>query len=592
MPIRDLRKAPPDVICHTDVALIGAGPVGLTIARELSGTRIHVTVIDSGGFEADAAAQSLNVVENVGEPKSRPGAETIGRGYTDALSWLNHVRPFEVRDRGVGGSSRTWIGKCAAFDALDFEKRSWVPGSGWPVSRAALDPFFDRAASFLNLGPNLYDERLYDRLKSPPRSDLFGEAGLRPFFWQFSHAGNGGREPTRFVDIARNLDMPNIDILTYATVTRIRPTPGGGRGGILDLRTAGGKGATVHASVIVLCGGGVENARLLLASNPEGTGSIGNPHGMIGRYLADHPRTVLARFPAEEAARVGRLFTFYGLAGGERRNFYLHGLSPSPELQKREKMLNCAAYPVQQLAEDDPWRALRGLSAGLDRSTASSLLTAVGSPMLVTRGLWDRLHRRRGLPRRLTELRFDVMVEQRPNPLSRVTLSRQLDMFGMPLPKIDWRIGSQEIETVRKFSRTMSAAFVRAGLPEPLLPDWVMEEGASGVAFMDMAHPSGTTRMGTDPRTSVVDADCMIHGVEGIFVAGSSVFPTPGHANPTLTILALAMRLANHLRIYCQRTVFEPKAPARTIEPPVAKPKRRKAAAGRVRTQRPRELSL
>ncbi|MBX9458408.1 MAG: GMC family oxidoreductase [Rhizobium sp.] len=546
MAIRDLRTAPAGLVLHTDVAVIGGGPAGLAIARELCGTRIRVTVVDSGGFEDDRALDSLNTVERVG---AQATGQTLGRGYSGSLAWLNAIPAFELRHRGLGGSTRTWIGKCAAFDEIDLEKRRWVPASGWPISHGQLMPYLDRAAELLNLGPNVYDHQLYGLLRSPPDRDMFGDDRLRPFFWQFSHEP-GSSEPMRFKQVARRADAHNIDFLTHATVTRIDTDEGGGRVRSVTVRNDHGGHAVVHAPMIVLCAGGIENPRILLASPGARGGGLGNQHGVVGRYLADHPRAMIASVPDRAITEVSRIFTFYGLADPAAPNFYLHGFSLSPTLQRSEGLLNCAAYPVQTLAQDDPWHALRRLSGRPGKDMAADLWHVLRSPGLIAAGAFERLHRRRGLPRKAAALRFDALVEQRPNPQSRVTLSRHRDRHGVAIPRVDWRIGEHEVRSLCRLAEEMAAAFSRAGLPEPLLPDWVLQGNAQDVPLADMAHPSGTTRMGTDVRSSVVDANCMVHGVEGLFIAGSSVFPTSGHANPTLMIVSLALRLADHLRAY------------------------------------------
>lgn len=563
MSVRDLRTAPRDTLLYADVAIIGAGPAGLAIARELANTSIKVLLIESGGFEFDGETQLLNRVENVGQPSRNEASERLGRGYTASLAWLNDIPAFELRNRCLGGSTHTWVGKCAAFDEVDFRQRAWLPGSGWPFPRQSLDAALERAADLLNLGPNLYDERLNGLLRSPPRDSGVDHHLLRSFFWQFSHQRTVRGEPMRFVDVARDLRAPNIDILTYGTVTRINVEPSGRRVTSLDVRSLGDNKASIHARTVVLCSGGVENARLLLASNSVMPNGIGNGSDVVGRYLADHPRTVIARFKGPDIDRVAEHFGFFGLTHKGRSHFYLHGMSLSPELQEREKLMNCATYPVQTFASDDPWAAVKRISRGSGSRLPGDIATVLRSPGLVAGGLYNRLIRKRGLPRKSAELRFDVMVEQPPNPDSRVTLSRMSDRFGTPLPKVDWKIGSIERESVKRLARLMASEFTRVGLPRPALAEWIVNDGDGEGVFMDMAHPSGTTRMGTDPATSVVDADGMVHGVDGLFIAGSSVFPTAGHANPTLMILALAIRLADHLKARNHKTATPERDDAR-----------------------------
>ncbi|NRP22466.1 Paromamine 6'-oxidase [Ensifer adhaerens] len=553
MPIRDLRSAPTGTEFRPDVAIVGGGPVGLTIARELANSRCRVLVIESGSADFEAAQQTLNAVENVGEPIAREGVEGPGRGYNGSLAWLNDIAPFELRNRGLGGSTHTWIGKCASFDEIDFERRSWLPVSGWPMTRESLAPALDRAAQLLNLGPNLYDERLFGRLHSPPDELGFDRDLLRPFFWQFSHERDQHGEPMRFAHVAAELVAPNIDILTHATVTQIQLDTSGRRVASLDLRSVDGGCATVWPETVVLCAGGIENARLLLASRSLAAGGVGNARDVVGRYLSDHPRSTLLRFDRPDIDAVARHFNFYGLVDHGRTQFYLHGLRLSPTVQRQEELVNCAAYPVQIHSPGDPWAALKRLMRG-DRTRMARDLTVVArSPGFLAKGAFRRMVQKRGMMHRSDELRFDVMVEQKLDAESRVTLSDQLDRYGVPMPRVAWKIGSTEVQSVKRLARALVCEFGRNALPQPHLVDWIAWDEDDRAAFTDMAHPSCTTRMGSDPATSVVDPDAMVHGVDGLFVAGSSVFSTPGHANPTLMILGLAMRLADHLKMRLER---------------------------------------
>jgi len=553
MPIRDLRSAPSGTEFRPDVAIIGGGPVGLTIAREFANSRCRVLIIESGGADFEAAQQTLNAVVNVGEPVVRDGVESPGRGYNGSLEWLNDIPPFELRNRVLGGSTHTWIGKCASFDEIDLERRPWLPVSGWPMTRESLAPGLDRAARLLNLGPNLYDERLFGRLHSPPDELGFDRDLLRPFFWQFSHERDRHGEPMRFANVAAELVAANIDILTHATVTAIHLDESGRRVASLDLRSLDGASASVRPETVVLCAGGIENARLLLASTSVMSSGVGNGRGVVGRYLADHPRSTLLQFERRDINAVARHFNFYGLSDKGATRFYLHGLRLSPAVQRREELVNCAAYPVQIHSARDPWAALKRLMRGDRTRLASDLAVVARSPAFLAAGTFRRKVQKRGMMHRSDALRFDVMVEQKLDAESRVTLSDQRDEFGVPIPRVDWKIGPTEVESVKRLARSLASEFVRNGLPQPRLVDWIAEDDDGKAAFTDMAHPSCTTRMGSDPTTSVVDANSMVHGVDGLFVAGSSIFPTPGHANPTLMTLGLAMRLADHLKMRLER---------------------------------------
>jgi choline dehydrogenase-like flavoprotein len=548
MKIRDIRTLPAGTIIDTDLALIGSGPSGMTIARELAGSRIDVLILESGGMELDPAIQQLNTVENVGEPALRRNCPPPHRGYTGEYEWLNDIHAFELRNRILGGSSHTWVGKCAAFDAMDLACRPWVPLSGWPITGAELHPYIDRAGYILNLGPNIYDENLRKLLHSPPMDSKFDPCLLRPFFWQFSYSRGAAKQPMRFGSEYGKIDAANIQLLTYATVTEIRTDDAGSRVISLEARSADGGRVSVRPKIVVLCAGGIENARLLLTSDRFNPLGIGNDHDVVGRYLADHPRTVLGYFSDDRAGVIQERFGFYGLTGPEKLHYYLHGLALSPRLQEREGLVNCAAFVAKTHAQDDPWSALRRLAHRSSKSPLRDLKAIAGSPGMLARGAYSRLVRKRGVVHKFDQMRLECMTEQPPNHDSRVSLSATRDRLGVRLARVDWRISAQEITSVARLARAISSEFARTGLPEPKLADWIAQDKPELANFSDMAHPAGTTRMGRSPETSVVDENAKVHGVEGLYVAGSSVFPTPGHANPTLMVVALSVRLADHLK--------------------------------------------
>jgi choline dehydrogenase-like flavoprotein len=140
-----------------------------------------------------------------------------------------------------------------------------------------------------------------------------------------------------------------------------------------------------------------------------------------------------------------------------------------------------------------------------------------------------------------------AMVEQAPDPESRVTLSEKRDALGMPLSRIDWKISEHELRSVRRLGELVGQQLEAAGLPRHTAAHW-LEGGARWRShFTDRAHHMGTTRIAANPREGVVDENCQVHGVDGLFVAGSSVFPTAGHANPTQMIVAMALRLGDWL---------------------------------------------
>jgi choline dehydrogenase-like flavoprotein len=203
---------------------------------------------------------------------------------------------------------------------------------------------------------------------------------------------------------------------------------------------------------------------------------------------------------------------------------------------------------TEHRAEDDPWDAAKRLIMRTGSNPLADLGAIISHPRLLAGGLAGRLLRGKGVQHKLQRLVLDCIVEQEPNPDSRVTLSERTDNLGMPLSRIDWRITDREKATIVRLGHAIATEFKRLGLPAPRLTDWIREGRLDAADFYDAAHPSGTTRMATTPDKGVVDTNCAVHGVAGLFVAGSSVFPTSGHVNPTLSVVALSIRLADFLK--------------------------------------------
>ncbi len=509
-----------------DVCIVGSGPAGATVARELAGTSLRVTVLESGHMERSPAADELNEVESVGRPR-------------EPDQWA-------VRNRIVGGSSHTWGGRCAPFDAIDFEKRSWVPESGWPFGLDDLTPYLNRSAAHLGLavGSGFEDDRFWALAGRKPPADMPAPAALLPFFWQFSRDDRESY-PYEYMRFGRGLarhPAPNVTIVTGSTVLRVIPVESAKAVRGVEIAAPDGRRRTLRCSAVVLCTGGIENARILLSSNTVAPHGLGNDRDVVGRYLMDHLRGAVGVFPVPGSNALQKRLGRHNVRG----RMFRAGLRLSPEIEREEQLLNCSAWLGEVWASDDPWSALRRIAGG--KPQVRDVLAVAANAGFLLRGARDYFIERNGVPRKLDALELVCMVEQRPDQDSRVTLSDRRDGFGMRLPRIDWRVHDDEPRTMRKMAELVAAELPRMGLPAPALVDWVRDGADFPSSFVDVAHPTGTTRMSDDPAKGVVDADCRVHGVEGLYVAGSSVFPTAGHCNPTQMIVALAIRLADHLK--------------------------------------------
>lgn len=578
MDIENLSNFSPGSRFETDLVIIGGGPAGLTIAREFFGTPVRVLVVESGLLDETQEHAALAAVESIGEPRTelQKQKRVAFHGASSPL-WSHDRQPYGVRCRALGGSSHAWAGKSAAFDQIDFADRPWVRSSGWPIKREALDPYLDRAAQVLNLGPNCYDDRLWKIIGIKPPEPSFEASGLRSFFWQFARDRIDQLDIMRFGREFTRSRADNVRVLLNATARQIKLASDGCSFIGLDIATVDGIPSQVGAKIAIVAASGVENPRLLLASNAVHSGGIGNAHDLVGRFLMDHAGTRVARFGPQGIAPVMRRFGFYGLRHDGRTHMYMHGLAVSPEVQQREQLLNSAVYFMPERALDDPWDALKRLfqrrspkplidvlavlrgSGLVAKGIGLKAITSTATPDFLKRFVVDTVIRyganmaaeefqSRGLPHKLTGLWIDAITEQRPNPDSRISLSDRSDRLGVPLAKIDWRINDDERHTLARVAELVCEAFPRVGLPQPLLEPWLAERRLADGIIIDMAHTLGTTRMAENPRLGVVDENCKVHGVGGLYIAGGSIFPTSGHANPTLMILAFAIRLADRIK--------------------------------------------
>jgi choline dehydrogenase-like flavoprotein len=531
MPIRDLRAIASDEPLEADFCIVGSGPAGATIALELASTDARVLLVESGGLKRDVGTDALNEIENVGWPRVMD-------------QWL-------VRNRMLGGTSNTWAGRCAAFDEIDYERRDWVPHSGWPFKADELTPYLSRSASRLGLVPNIGQSSpgFWNPAKQRGSKAGIDEKLLSSCFWQFSRDDSNRNFSVNFAESLRSSGANNLDVILNATVTHVNTNQAGTAVESIDVRGPNGEARKISSRYIVLGASGIENARLLLASNSLHSCGLGNQRDLVGRFLMDHLKGTIGSFDPRKAQALRSWFGQYFIKGPIGNHRTLRGFRLSPEYQRAANLLNGAVFTEEHefIAPDDPWIAMKRLLRGRP-PTLHDAVNVGANLHLVGRGLFRYLVERSSLPRKLERLELRCIVEQQPDPESRVTLSTRVDRFGVPLSRIDWKVNEPEQRTIKAIANVLKAEFERLRIEPPLLEGWIAEDQGLPAYFQDIAHPTGTTRMSADPASGVVDAHCQVHGVHGLFIAGSSVFPTSGHANPTQMIVALAIRLADTLK--------------------------------------------
>lgn len=418
--------------------------------------------------------------------------------YRGRIFGRNYFQLDASRSRRFGGSTNCWRGMCRPLDPIDFEAREWVPHSGWPFGAQVLRPFYERAQGFLRLERFAYDGADWS---SPDPPLAFAGGDIRSGVFQVA-ANRLGEVYRQEIERAAN-----VQTFLFANVTAIEADAG--RVARVRVACLDGNAFGLKARCFVLATGGIENARLLLVSG------LGNEHDLVGRYFMEHPHVVAAAYlPSSADLSLG----FYR-ARAQGRVQLAGYLATTAAAQRRDELLASCAFLAQDAQLPDFEVDLASVVRELDRPQASPARRAVF---------------------------FMNELEQAPNPASRVRLIEDKDALGMPRVQLEWRLSAIDKRSARRANELLAQALGRAGLGrlQILLSDddeqWPPEFGGG-------RHHMGTTRMHEDPRHGVVDAHCRVHGLANLYLAGSSVFPSVGAANPTLTLVALALRLADHL---------------------------------------------
>jgi choline dehydrogenase-like flavoprotein len=523
---------------EADVCIIGGGAAGITLARALASSTLKVVLLESGRFRLDPKTQDLYKGESVGLPY----------GGLD-----------ETRFRYFGGSTNPegWGGWCRPLDPIDFETRSWAPHSGWPFSQSALDHYYRQAQVICEVGPYDYDLESWRRHIGP-------ELHVFPLHsdrveTQLAHLG----PPTRFgVRYREDLRGPrNVKVYLGANVLEILATPDGSEAtGVLAVSFEGNR-LHVRSRIVVLAAGGIENARLLLLSGGANSKGLGNENDVVGRFFADHPRLEMGTLELSGDRGLPELYDpFYKF---RRRKRSLHdvydlrlvsgSLNLTDGFQRQEGLLNYRTWILPKWPGDDSdeIQALKRLYIAMKERTlprdtmAADLRSVLSHPRLVSSWAYGRLAR----PKRLVQgIKLVNILEPEQRPDSRVMLSDQVDPLGQPRVRLDWQVGPLVRRTLAKAHEAIDEDLRSSGVGRLVDPFKEDDEERFRKHLNWVWHHMSTTRMHDDPDQGVVDANTRMHTMSNVYVQGSSVFPTPGADMPTLTIVALALRLADHLR--------------------------------------------
>lgn len=505
-----------------DICIIGGGPAGIVLADSLRKTGLQICLAEAGGLFLKDEHSAASIAEQLGHPII--------------------VHP---RTRFLGGMSNAWGGvrglhvRLLPFDPIDFVARSWVPNSGWPISYGQLKPFYESTFDLLDSIPSeSFDPTRHDKQLLA----AFDNDVLRSSMVHLSAPFRFGQRYRESLEQARN-----VQVLLNAFATEIQENPSEDSISVIHAVTKNGRKLRLSADTFVLACGGLETARLMLASRRKHSSGVGNQHDLVGRYYMQHPKgshghvVLRRRTPATGYVRGFRV----------SGNLVHACISLSEQQQRREGLLNhrIVLAPILQLSESRLSRLYGELRASwrsghrrraFRRGTAAGMIEIPGAAASVCKNIL------RSLPYGTLHYRVVNHMEQIPDPTSRVELTNDTDCFGVPKLRTNWHIGLDEKRSLCRFHELLDENIRRHGIGRlyhglhPEMDDWPIAASSS--------HDLGTTRMHVNPRHGVTDADGRVHSVKNLYVVGGALFPTGGHANPTLTIIALALRMAAFLK--------------------------------------------
>lgn len=538
-----------DAVIQAEICIIGGGPAGITLALSLAASGRDILLLESGGFDPTDETQALNAGE--------VADETV------------HSPADKYRPRCLGGATSIWGGRCVPFDAIDFDTRPWIDHSGWPIGYEDVLRYYPEANALCEAGEFEYDARLAT------------SGGMRPLMLGFAprHFDVNGIErfscPTNFGQRyqARLRAASNVRVLLQATVTHVRAARDGSRIASVDVRNSKDIGFSIVADQFVLAMGGIETSRLLLTSDDVQVKGLGNTNDLVGRFYMSHIAGTIGSLQVDGSRDA--IWHGYDVSADGiycRRRMSLRsdvqaalGLSNSVFRLHHPRIADprhrtgplSAIFLAQNFISYEYAKRLVSETPPAPRIWLRHGLNTVSDPISTVKflGHWlrDRTLAERKFPSVIIRPRanlfsLDFHAEQVPNPDSRIGLASATDKFGNRQVRIDWRHSRQDVETIERSFELLQEDFAEHATGRlTLAPE---ETNIEAVVRRDGAyggHHIGTCRMGASASSGVVNRDGKVFGMTNLYVAGSATFPTSSQANPTLTIVALALRLAEHL---------------------------------------------
>jgi choline dehydrogenase-like flavoprotein len=498
---------------HSPLCIIGAGIAGLMLAQRLARCGIEVCVLEAGGLELEDRSQAL---------------------YQTEMPVALHRGSTEGRFRTFGGSSTRWGGQLLPFAEDIFTPAAGSPSVPWPIAESEIKGYYEEIQRIMHLGPLPFTGDLLPALGHEPVA-FTPEIRLRYSKWAPFSKRNLARTVGR-----ECLAHPRIRVFTHANVARLQ----GNGEHITSARVLNYRGRTFEfrADHFVVAAGTIESSRLLLASP-----SVPNGHDQLGRFFHDHVSLHAAVLPPAARKQIlNRLGPFF--VDGVLHTFKIEATSV---LQREHGLLAVMAHLVVEEPKNSGIDAVRNLLVSIQRGNITTAFVRNLLPMLrgcgdVVRLLWfTKFLKRRAVSKRAA-LWLNIDSEQAASPQNRIRLSDHRDALGLPKAIVEWRVGDAELETTLKFARIIKQQLQDAGFAALHWTPGLLE--GARPEMLDSYHAMGGLRMGLDAGTSVVDTNLKVHGIENLYVASCAVFPSGGSSNPTFSLMALTLRLGDHLQ--------------------------------------------
>jgi choline dehydrogenase-like flavoprotein len=511
--IRDLLTDTPPAAFLADICIVGAGAAGITLAVESARKGKRVLLLEGGGSTREDSSQAI---------------------YDSEIAGLPHRGIRTGRIRVKGGTTVRWGGQILELDTRDFAPRPGVPESGWPFPKTELTPYYERALQL-------------EGLANVERNDAAVWRDHRLPFTQFddleAYLSRWCPEPNfaRLHNKTLTTD-PNIHLWLHASAVELL-TEGEAATG-LRCRTLTGIEAIFHARHYVFCLGGIESSRFFLQPRPGGL--PWNRSGLLGQHFQDHIDCNAAQVIPHDLDSFHDTFDPIFSRGFK----YLPKLRLPPHLQSQLGTLSVGStigFEDTGKARMQAKHTIRNLMRGRFGEVTRDNLAHTGKhvPMLF-RQAWRYYIQRRAYAPPEVRIFLRIHCEQEPTSHSSITLTNQRDPLGLLRVRFDWQISERELETIRQYVLIAQRSLACVAR---IIPDEDLMSGSPKFLARcdDSNHHMGGMRMSTSDLTGIVDTNLRLYGLTNTYICSSAVFPCSGFSNPTHTVLALAVRLSDHL---------------------------------------------